>query len=613
MSKRKLGLLTGTAAFALILAACGGGGSEDTESSAEGGEGAGSESAGGDAGVVEFESAVENEGEVMDGGTLNVALVTSSPFQGLFSLELYEDAYDAELMQFNIEEIFSTDENFQITNDGAVSLDFDQEGKTATLTINEGVTWSDGEPVTSEDLLYSYEVIGHPDYTGIRYDANFTNIVGMEEYKNGESDTISGITVNDDKSITIQYLEVHPGMLQSGGGIWSGAMPKHQLESIPVADLESSPEIRETPIGFGPFAVSNIVPGESVEYVANEHYYKGAPTLDSIVVEVVPPESIVAALENGEYDMALSMPTDEYPTYAELPGYTILGREELAYTYIGFKLGSWDAEAGEVVPDENVKMASQELRQAMGYAIDNNAVATQFYNGLRSNANSAIPPVFGDYHNPDVDGYYYDPDLANQLLDEAGFEDVDGDNFREDQNGDPLEINFASMAGGDTAEPIAEYYMQSWAQIGLNVQLTDGRLLEFNSFYDRVEADDEAIDIYQAAWGTGTDPNPEGLYGRNSAFNYTRWATEENDAFLDKISGRASDDAGDAWDSEWLTTQYHDWQEYFSEQAPIIPTLFRNEVLPVNDRVKNYDWGYDADSSFGWHSVGVTQEESVTE
>lgn len=612
MSKRKLGLLTGTAAFALILAACGG--AEDADSSAEGGDGAASESsANGEAGVVEFETAVENEGEVMDGGTLNVALVTSSPFQGLFSLELYEDGYDAELMQFNVEEIFGTDENFQITNDGAASLDFSQEEKTATITVNEGVTWSDGEPVTSDDLLYSYEVIGHPEYTGIRYDANFQNIVGMAEYNSGEADTISGITVNDDKSITIQYLEVHPGMLQSGGGIWSGAMPKHQLESIPVAELESSDEIRKTPLGFGPFAVSNIVPGESVEFVPNEHYYKGAPVLDKIVVEVTPPESIVAALENGQYDIALSMPTDEYPSYADLPGYTLLGREELAYTYIGFKLGSWDAEAGEVVPDENAKMASKELRQAMGFAIDNNAVATQFYNGLRSNANTAIPPVFGDFHNADVEGYTSDPDKANQLLDDAGFEDTDDDGFREDQNGEPLVINFASMAGGDTAEPIAEYYMQSWAQVGLKVKLTDGRLLEFNSFYDRVEADDEKIDIYQAAWGTGTDPNPEGLYGRNSAFNYTRWATEENDDFLDKISGRASDDEGDAWDTEWVTKQYHDWQAYFAEEAPIIPTLFRNEVLPVNNRVKNYDWGYDADPDFGWHEVGVTQEEAVTE
>ncbi|MER1954239.1 oligopeptide ABC transporter substrate-binding protein [Desemzia incerta] len=612
MSKRKLGLLTGSAALALILAACGGGSDEGTESSANGGDGAASEGTE-ESGVVEFETAVTNEGEEMDGGTLNVALVTSSPFQGLFSLELYEDGYDADLMQFAIEEIFSTDENFQITNDGAVSLDFDQEAKTATLTVNEGVTWSDGEPMTSEDLLFSYEVIGSPEYTGIRYDSTMTNIVGMEEYNSGEADTISGITVNDDKSITIQYLEVHPGMLQSGGGIWAGAMPKHQLENIAIKDLESSDEIRKNPIGFGPFAVSNVVPGESVEFVANEHYYKGAPKLDKVVVEVVPPESIVAALQNGEYDLALSMPTDEYPTYAELPGYTILGRQELAYTYIGFKLGEWDTENSEVVTNPDAKMASKELRQAMGYAIDNNAVATQFYNGLRSNANTAIAPVFEDFWAEDVEGYTYDPDKANQLLDDAGFEDVDGDGFREDQNGEQLVINFASMAGGDTAEPIAEYYMQSWKQVGLNVQLTDGRLLEFNSFYDRVEADDEGIDIYQAAWGTGTDPNPEGLYGRNSAFNYTRWSSDENDAFLDNISGRTSDDEGDAWDKEWLTEQYRGWQAYFSEEAPIIPTLFRNEVMPVNDRVSNYDWGYDADPSFGWHAVGVTQDEAITE
>lgn len=612
MSKRKLGLLTGSAALALILAACGGGNDDATDTSSnDGAASEGTETE--DSGVVEFETVVSNEGDVMDGGTLNVALVTSSPFQGIFSQELYEDGYDAELMQFNIESIFATDENFQITNTGAVSLDFDQEAKTAHLTVNEGVTWSDGEPVTSADLLFSYEVIGHPDYTGIRYDSNFTNIVGMEEYKNGESDTISGITVNDDKSISIEYLEVHPGMLQAGGGIWSGAMPKHQLESVAIADLEGSDEIRKNPIGFGPFAVSNIVPGESVEFVANEHYYKGAPVLDNIIVKVVPPESIVAALENGEYDIALSMPTDEYPTYENLPGYTLLGREELAYTYIGFKLGTWDSEASEVVTNPDAKMASKELRQAMGYAIDNNAVATQFYNGLRSNANSAIIPAFGEFHAADVEGYKYDPDMANQLLDDAGFEDTDGDGFREDQDGEQLVINFASMAGGDTAEPIAEYYMQSWKQVGLNVQLTDGRLLEFNSFYDRLKADDELIDIYQGAWGTGTDPNPEGLYGRNSAFNYTRWSDDENDVLLDKISGRADDEDGNAWDSEWITNQYHDWQAFFSEEAPIIPTLFRNEVLPVNNRVAHYDWGYDADPEFGWHAVGVTQEEAATE
>lgn len=594
MNKKKYGLLTGTAALALILAACGGTDTNTDKSAAEISKESGETKA------IDFETVVENEGDVIDGGTLQVALVTDSPFQGIFSQELYEDNYDANLMEFALESLFSTDDNFMISNDGAATLDFDQDAKTATITLKYGVTWSDGEPVTAEDMLYSYEVIGNKDYTGIRYDSTFTNIVGMEEYHNGETETISGITVEDDQTIKVEYLTVSPTILQAGGGIWSSAMPKHQLKDVAIADLVSSPEIRENPIGFGPFKVENIVPGESVEYSANEHYYKGKPQLDNVIVEVVPASSIVASLESGKYDLALSMPTDTYDSYKDLAGYTLLGREELSYTYVGFKLGAWDSEKGEVIPDPDAKMANKSLRQAMAYALDNDAVGQKFYSGLRSGANSLIPPVFADVHDADLEGYTYDTDKANKLLDDAGYKDVDGDDIREDPEGEKLTINFASMAGGEIAEPLAEYYMQSWQQIGLDVELTDGRLLEFNSFYDRVQADDKEIDIYQAAWGTGTDPTPSGLYGRTAEFNLARYATEEHDELLAAIESE------DAWDLDYKVDAFHKWQEFISDEAPVIPTLFRNEILPVNNRVKNYDWTYG--SNFGWNTIGVTAD-----
>ncbi|MEG0288359.1 MAG: oligopeptide ABC transporter substrate-binding protein [Carnobacterium sp.] len=594
MNKKKYGLLTGTAAIALILAACGGTDTNTDKSAAE------TSKESGETKAIDFETVVENEGDVIDGGTLQVALVTDSPFQGIFSQELYEDNYDANLMEFALESLFSTDDNFMISNDGAATLDFDQDAKTATITLKDGVTWSDGEPVTAEDMLYSYEVIGNKDYTGIRYDSTFTNIVGMEEYHNGETETISGITVEDDQTIKVEYLTVSPTILQAGGGIWSSAMPKHQLKDVAIADLVSSPEIRENPIGFGPFKVENIVPGESVEYSANEHYYKGKPQLDNVIVEVVPASSIVASLESGKYDLALSMPTDTYDSYKDLAGYTLLGREELSYTYVGFKLGAWDSEKGEVIPDPDAKMANKSLRQAMAYALDNDAVGQKFYSGLRSGANSLIPPVFADVHDADLEGYTYDTDKANKLLDDAGYKDVDGDDIREDPEGEKLTINFASMAGGEIAEPLAEYYMQSWQQIGLDVELTDGRLLEFNSFYDRVQADDKEIDIYQAAWGTGTDPTPSGLYGRTAEFNLARYATEEHDELLAAIESE------DAWDLDYKVDAFHKWQEFISDEAPVIPTLFRNEILPVNNRVKNYDWTYG--SNFGWNTIGVTAD-----
>lgn len=596
-------LLGLTAAASLALVACGNSDSDsetaDSSSSSESGE------------VVapELATTVDNEGDAIDGGTLQVGLVTDSPFQGIFSWEFYEDAYDAKIMDFGFESLFGTDDDFQIDDSGKATLALDQENNKATITLKEGLKWSDGEPLTAEDVIYSYEVIGHPDYTGIRYDGTFQNVVGMEEYHSGEADTISGITQVDDVTVEIEFQEVSPSMLQAGGGVWSYAMPKHYLEDVPVAELASSEKIRSTPVGDGPFRITKVTPGESVEYEANEYYWQGEPKLDNVVVEVVPSSSIVPALENGTYDVALSMPTDLYASYAELPGYTLLGREELSYTYIGFKLGKWDAEAGEVVYDEDAKMADKSLRQAMGYAIDNDAVAQRFYNGLRSNANTVIPPVFGSFGatTEEVPGYYYDADKANQLLDDAGYVDTDNDGIREDSDGEPLQINFASMEGGETAEPIAQYYIQAWKEVGLDVQLTDGRLLEFNSFYDRIEADDENIDIYQAAWGTGSDPAPNGLYARNSAFNFTRWATEENDQFMADFT------SAEAFDEEFQRNTFVEWQKYFSEEAPVIPTLFRQEVMPVNNRVKHYDYANNPADDFGWHTVEVTADAPVSE
>ena len=596
-------LLGLTTAASLALVACGNSDSDsetaDSSSSSESGE------------VVapDLATTVDNEGEAIDGGTLQVGLVTDSPFQGIFSWEFYEDAYDAEIMQFGFDSLFGTDDDFQIDDSGKATLALDQENNKATITLKEGLKWSDGEPLTAEDVIYSYEVIGHPDYTGIRYDGTFQNVVGMAEYHSGEADTISGITQVDDVTVEIEFQEVSPSMLQAGGGVWSYAMPKHYLEDVPVAELASSEKIRSTPVGDGPFRITKVTPGESVEYEANEYYWQGEPKLDNVVVEVVPSSSVVPALENGKYDVALSMPTDLYESYAELPGYTLLGREQLSYTYIGFKLGKWDAEAGEVVYDEDAKMADKSLRQAMGYAIDNDAVAQRFYNGLRSNANTVIPPVFGSFGatTEEVPGYSYDPDKANQLLDDAGYVDTDNDGIREDPDGEPLQINFASMAGGETAEPIAQYYIQAWNEVGLDVQLTDGRLLEFNSFYDRIEADDENIDIYQAAWGTGTDPTPNGLHARNAALNYTRWATEENDQFMADFT------SSEAFDEEFQRNTFIEWQKYFSEEAPVIPTLFRQQVMPINNRVKHFDYAHNPADDFGWHTVEVTADAPVSE
>ncbi|WP_206911868.1 peptide/nickel transport system substrate-binding protein [Enterococcus sp. DIV0840] len=587
-SKKLLGLVTLTAVVAVTLAACGGKKSGSDNKSVETED------------ISKFTMTVKNDKEAIKGGTLEVAVASDTQFKGLFSEVYYQDAYDNYYMRPSHEGLFSYDEDFVITDDGVAKLDLDVDNKKATITLKKDVKWSDGKPVTADDLVYPYEVIGNKEYTGIRYDDDFMNVVGMDEYHDGKADTISGIKKVDDQTIEITYKEMNPGMLQLSGGVYQYAMPKHVFKDIPIKDQEKSDAVRKNPITFGPYYMSKIVTGESVEYLPNEHYYQGKPKLDKIVFTNVPTASIVEAVKAKKYDMVYSMPTDNYPTYKDSEGYQMLGREELAYTYIGFKLGTFDKEKGESVMNPDAKMADVKLRQAMGYAMDNDAIGQKFYNGLRTGATTLIPPIFKTLHDTEVKGYQYDLDKAKKILDDAGYKDTDGDGLRENPKGEKLQINFASMAGGETAQPLADYYLQQWKEIGLDVKLATGRLIDFQAFYDKIKNDDPEVDVFQAAWGVNSAPSPAGLYGRNAAFNYSRFVSEENDKLLKAIDSKAS------FDDTKRKEAYDAWQKYMFEEAPVIPTLYRNEIMPINDRVKSFTWNYE--DTRDYYGIELTAE-----
>lgn len=599
--KRKYGLLASSAAVALLLAACGSEKEEDTNNGAD-------DNDADDIGL-EFPQDVENEGEAIEGGTLKVAMVGDTAFPGIFSTEFYGINLDSQLMGPMYGDVLRQDENYQ-WSDGAGSLDFDQETNVATITLQEGVKWHDGEDVTVNDIVFTHEIIGHPDYDGVRYSAAFQNIEGMPEYKDGEADSISGLRVVDDHTLEIQYVDpMGPQILQAGGGVWSNAAPRHYYGDLPVDEIESSEQIREKPIGFGPYKVANIVPGESVEYEAFEDYFEGAPKIDKIIFERVPSSGIVEALKSGEFDVTLNMSSDLYSSFKDgIPGYEILGALDQSYEYISFKQGEWDGEKNVFDPD--AKMGDKNLRQAMAYALDIDSVGEEFYDGLRFRATSHIVPNFEDYFNPDVEGYPYDPEKAEELLDEAGYTLEEGEEFRRDPDGNEFTINYAARANSDAAEPIALYFIQAWNEIGLDVQLLEGRLHETNAFYDRVEADDPEIDVHEGGWGVGSDPTPDGLYGETAAFNFSRFVSDENTGYIDDMLSEK------AFDLDWRKDVFFDWQEYFMEEAITVPTFWRTELQLVNNRVSNWSHaaipGTDA-NVYGWHAIELLADDPLTE
>ncbi|SEL77974.1 oligopeptide ABC transporter substrate-binding protein [Paenibacillus sp. OK003] len=531
--------------------------------------------------IEDFNNVKTNEGTAIEGGSITYGLVSDTAFEGTLNFNFYSGNPDANVLQWFDEGLLTWDKDYVYTNDGAATYETSEDGKTFTLTIRDNVNWHDGKPVTAEDLQFAYEVIGNKAYDGPRYDSNFTSVVGMDDYHAGKAKTISGIKVLSEKQISITYKESTPSLLT--GGVWTYPLAKHIFGDMDVAKMSSSKEVREKPIGFGPFKVETITPGESVTFVKNDDYWRGAPKLDKVTLKVINPTTVVQELKSGGVDLVDSFPTDQYKDNANMSNVEFLGAIDRAYTYIGFKLGTWDADNGKVVTNPDAKMADKNLRKAMWLAVDNDQVGKRFYNGLRWNATTLIPPSHPEFHDSNNPGVAYDPEAAKKLLDEAGYK-LDGE-FRTKPDGSPLEINFVSMTGGDTAEPLARYYVQSWAAIGLKVNL---EMVEFNNFYDRVGntgKDDPNIDVYQAAWGVGIDVDPAGLYGRDALYNFSRFSSEENDKLL------AQGVSAEAFDVDKRKEIYNQWQQYMVDEVPVFPTLYRAVVAPVNKRVMNYAIG----------------------
>ena len=567
-------------------------------------------SAGGDQGSqnIKFMTETQNNGNAVPGAVLSVAMVKDSPLVGIFNQAMYKDGYDGDIIEWFLGSyILDIDENFEVTDTGIATLSVDPENKKATIKIKDGMKWSDGQPIVADDIIYTYEVIGNKEYTGVRYSDESAKIVGMEDYKAGKASTISGIKKIDDKTVEISFKEMGQGIYTVGNGLERYAMPKHYLKDVPIKDLEKSEKIRSKVVVAGPYTISSIVPGESIELKGNPYYFKGKPKTDKVTIQVVNSQTITAAMKSGKYDIVLDIPTELYKTYKDLDNIDTLGRQELYYSYLGFKMGKYDKTKGENVVNPNAKVADLKLRQALAYGLDIKQMVKAFYDGLREKATSSVPPVFEKYYPKDLVGFPYDPEKAKKLLDEAGYKDVNGDGYREDKNGKPFEIKIAAMSGGDIAEPLVQFYIQQWKEIGIKGVLATGRLIEFNSFYDKVEADDPEIDVYFAAWGVGTNLGPYETAGRKSMFNYSRFASDENDKLMAEVTSPKT-----LTDPNYKPEAYKKWQEYYINQAVEVPLTYRYQLYPVNKRVKNFDvaYGYEKRGK-GMHLVELTAAEPI--
>lgn len=539
--------------------------------------------------------------EAKQGGTLKYAIKTDTPFTGVFSDELSTTAIDSSVAEPGEESLFDTDDSYKITNKGPATMKLDRNAKTITITVKKGVKWSDGKQVTAKDLEYPYEILANKKTKAQRYSSQLEEIEGVKEYHQGKSKTISGIEMPDGdngRTVVLHFKEMKPGMLYSGNGyFWESAAPYHYLKNIPFEKLQSSDQIRKKPLYFGPYKVEKIVRGQSVTWVPNKYYWRGKPKLNKIVSQVISQNSISQGIKSRKFDVA-EVVNDQWNEVKDTKGVNFVAQIPLAYHYIGFKVGKWDAKQDKNVMNPNAKMNNKALRQAMGYAVNVDSVDQHYTSGLSFRIPTLIPAQFGDYFDKDAKGYHYNLKKANQLLDKAGYKKKG--KWRVQPNGKPLTINFMAMTGSSAQEPTVQNYIQQWQKIGLNVKLLGGRLTEFNSFYDKIQNDDPQVDVYMAGWSLASEPSPASMYGESSPMNYSRFATSKNNKLLKEIDSQKS------FNHSYRVEKFHQWQEYMNDQAYVLPLDNSYKVIAVNNKLTGYSTK-PSDNSNGhqlWYKVG---------
>lgn len=429
----------------------------------------------------------------------------------------------------------------------ARSWELNEDSTQLTFHLRDDVRWHDGEPVTAEDVEFSYRRAKDPE-TAYTY-------VGLFDYY-GESEVV-------DPSTWRVRIQPHADYL----AVWRSfpPVPKHILEGTPSKDLRTHPFATTSPVGNGPFRFVERRPGDRWVFEANPDFPEelgGRPYVDRFVYRVIPETtSLLTELITGGIDYYPLLPPDQAQTVESTPGLHIVAAPGVGWMHI-----VWNTRRP---PFDDVR-----VRRAMTRAIDREELITVLRGGYGRLSNASISPVFPQYDSTAGQDLTYDPDAAKALLAEVGYADRNGDGRLEDANGDPfrftLTVRQASSEGSGLATMV-QSYLQA---IGVQMEI---RTMEFNVMVGRLRELDAAVVIWK----------PEFRIDDSAMFSCAQldgpfasgWCEPSMDALMDSIA-RTMDTAA----AKPLWSRY---QHRLADAQPMAFLYFQDDLHAVGPRLRN--------------------------
>ena len=470
-----------------------------------------------------------------------------------------------------------------------------EDGTEVTWKLKENVTWSDGEPFTADDVVFTFEFISNPEVAAAT--AQF--------YENVET-----VEALDDYTVRVTFKEPTPAWSVPFTGQTGGILPRHIFEEFNNIDARDAVANLQ-PIGTGPYVAMGFEPG-NVVFEPNPNYWNGRPDFKRVELQggIAPYAAARDVLKTGAADFAHNLQVEatalEDLTAADQGEIVTLFGSKVERIMLNFSHPFARTEDGErsspTIP--HPYFSDLRVRQAISLAVDRQTIAKTLYGETgRPTAQLLVAP--NRYQAEEVP-LKYDPEAASALLDEAGWVDTDGDGIR-DKGGVPMEVLFQASVN-PVRQQTQEIVADSLEELGIDVEIVRVRV---DDFFSADPKETDSLNHFYAdmqVYSTGNEsPDPSTYMSwwtcENMASQTNNWQEPNNARYCNLEYDRLWSEAKQELDPEQRTELYQQMNRLLAEDVAVIPVVHRamaNAVSRTLTDVEFTPWDASTWDIYSW-------------
>lgn len=478
--------------------------------------------------------------------------------QGVFNPYFFSNGWDENVTEVIFGRLINYDSQGKLIPEQAESWTVSADNLVYTIKLRPGLTFSDGSPVTAEDVAFTLTVLHDPTLES-ETDITPAAIAGGAEYKAGKADSIAGLKVIDPQ--TIQVTTTRPGaktLYLLGGPVLSKA---HYGKGFARGQLDGIRALGGDPLGAGPYVFDKFIPGQEVRFHANPRYYAGTPGVEHFIYRITSDATKLQLFQTGETDY---------------DGFTVSQDNVDALQSLGFAAinlyGASDYSMIEFNPKDPL-LQDVRVRHALTYGLDRQTLVTVVYQGYGLVATQPVAPVSWAYDAGAVEPFAYDPAKAAALLDEAGWK-AGSDGIRV-KDGQRLSLRLLATKSllNDALIPIAQ---ENWKAIGVDLV---PEVSDFNALLAKRKSGDYNLATFRTS---GLNDPHDGVEDFLSTGDVGRLGYHDDTVEKLILEGNAT------LDPEKRKQVYHQLYKAMADNPPVIFLAYRKILSATDARVEGF-------------------------